>query len=281
MYFPNDPHHPELRQHIEHAMARCQALHPGAKAYALVDACLDTGWAQELWQRSQAQPQQVQSLYQDTPLAGFEETAPFLCTLAGAELGALLDRTRSWPRLSFIQAGQGLSGLRTHLSRFASAHTADGARFPVRWGFPLGVPHLIEALAPTARALLLSGFQAWHLINRTGTLETVKGQPMQPPSSEPVSGMREHGFELSERAFARVVDESEVDALLIAEVERTPSLAQGRASELHRMARSALKEMDRLGLEGAPLRRQLLGEALDCASEQHALALIAAHAAAR
>jgi len=281
MYFPNDPHHPELRRHIEHAMARCQALHPGAKAYALVDACLDTGWAQELWQRSQAQPQQVQSLYQDTPLAGFEETAPFLCTLAGAELGALLDRTRSWPRLSFIQAGQGLSGLRTHLSRFASAHTADGARFPVRWGFPLGVPHLIEALAPTARALLLSGFHAWHLINRTGKLETVKGQPMQPPSSEPVSGMREHGFELSEQAFARVVDESEVDALLIDLAERTPSLVKGRrASELHCMARSALKEMNRLGLEGAPLRQRLLSEALARDSETAALARIAAHAAA-
>jgi hypothetical protein len=281
MYFPNDPHHPELRQHIEHAMVRCQALHPGTQAYALVDACLDTGWAQELWQRSQMQPQQVQSLYQDTPMAGFEETAPFLCTLAGGELGALLDRSRHWPRLSFIQAGQGLSGLRTHLSQFVCAHTADGARFPVRWGFPLGVPHLIEALAPAARALLLSGFKAWHLINRTGMLETVEGQPAQPASAGPVSGMREHGFELSERAFARVVDESEVDALLVDLAERTPSLVKGRrASELHRMARSLLKEMDRLGLEGAPLRQRLLSEALACDSQTAALARIAAHAAA-
>lgn len=282
MYFPNDPHHPELLQHIEQAMAQCRALHPGAQAYALVDACLDTGWAQELWQRSQAQPRQVQSLYQDTPQAGFEETAPFLCTLADGELGALLARARSWPRLSFIQATQSLSELRIHLSRFVSAHTSDGLRLPVRWGCPLGVPLLIDVLAPAARELLLSGFHAWHLINRGGALETVQGQPAQPPLAEPIEGLREHGFELSERALARLVDESEVDALLIAEVERIPSLAQGRrASELHRMARNALQEMERLGLEGAPLRRQLLGEALDCASEQDALALIAAHAASR
>lgn len=281
MYFPNDPHHPELLQHIEHAMAQCQATHPMAKAYALVDACLDKAWAHELWQRSQDPPQLVQSLYQDTPLAGFEETAPFLCTLAADQLGALLARTRHWPRLSFIQSQQSLSGLRTHLARFASAHTADGARFPVRWGFALGVPHLIEALAPAARALLLSGFHAWHLIDRSGALQTVEGLPAQPPSAEPLAGMREHGFELSDGAFARLVDEAEVDALLIELAAQSPTLIKDRhASELHRMAHDALKEMDRLGLEGARLRQRLLSEVLACDSQASAWAHLAAHAAA-
>lgn len=278
MYFPCDPHHPELQQHIEHAMAKCQARHPQTKAYALVDACPDEAWAHELWQRSQAHPQQVQSLYRDTPLAGFEETAPFLCTMQSGELKALLARTRCWPRLSFIQSTLDLSALRAHLARFASAHTADGTRFPVRWGFPLAVPLLIEALAPTARMLLLSGLQAWHLINRTGALETVAVQgPPPPPSSGPVRGMREHGFELSDRAFAQLVNEAEVDALLIEVAQRTPALKEGRrASELHRMARLVLQEMDRLGVQGAPQRQGLLSEALACDSEAAALARVTA-----
>lgn len=277
MYFPCDSHHPQLQQHIECAMAQCQTLQPAVKAYALVDACLDKAWAQELWQRSQAKTYQVQSLYQGTPMTAFEETAPFLCTLERAEIGTWLARTRSWPCLSFLQSALDLGPLRAHLARFASAHTADGLRLPARWGFPLAVPLLIEAMASGARGLLLSGFHAWHLIDRTGTLETVAGQPTSPPLSGRVDGLGEDGFELSDRALARVVDEAEVDALLIAEVLRTPALAQSRrGSELHRLAHSALKEMDRLGVDGASERRRLLRVALTGDSEASALARIAA-----
>lgn len=277
MYFPNDPHHPQLSQHIESAMAQCQALQPAVKAYALVDACLEKTWAHELWQRSQAQPEQVQSLYQGTSLAAFEETAPFLCTLERAEIGAWLARTRSWPGLSFIQSALDLGELQAHLSRFTSARTADGLRLPARWGFPLAVPLLIGALAFGARELLLSGFAAWHLINRAGALETVVGQPTAPPMSGPVDGLSEDGFELSDQALARVVDEVEVDAMVIAEVERTPALAKSRrGSDLHRLARRALKEMDHLGVEGASERRRLLRVALASDSEAAALSRIAA-----
>lgn len=129
--------------------------------------------------------------------------------------------------------------------------------------------------------MLLSGFHAWHLIDRSGALQTVEGLPAQPPSAEPLAGMREHGFELSDGAFARLVDEAEVDALLIELAAQSPTLIKDRhASELHRMAHDALKEMDRLGLEGARLRQRLLSEVLACDSQASAWAHLAAHAAA-
>lgn len=286
MYVSCDHHSPELGQHIAQALTQCQALHPTARAYALIDACLDSEWAHELWQRSQDQPQQVQALYQNTPLARFEECSPFVCTLAGDELAGLLARTGSWPMLSVIQSSLSLDELRTHLARFASVRTADGLRFPARWGFPLAVPLLIEALSPPDRALLLGGFHAWHLINRTGTLETAAGEPaMQPPGSvsDKGGGMAEPSVEIGEDAFARLVDAAEVDALLVDLVEPAPSLRRGRrGSELHALGQSVLAAMDHLGLEGATLRRQRLGEVLaTCDSEQDALAYLAAHVATR
>lgn len=280
MYFPSDPYPPDLEQRIVQAVAQCQVAHPEAQVYTLVDASLDNEWAQQIWRAAQDHPQEIQALYRDTPLADLEECSPFLCTLTRDELPALLSRSRSLPMLSFIQSDLDLNALRLHMARFARARTADGLWFPVRWGFPLGVPTLIEVLDPAPRALLFSGFHAWHLITRTGTLETMEGKGGSIPPSGPVPGMAEHGFALDDKAFARLVDASEADALLIVEAERTPALVQGRRpSTLHDMAQRVLKEMHRHQIKELPRRRQLLCDALECDSAEAALAHIAAHAA--
>lgn len=280
MYFPSDPYPPDLEQRIVQAVTQCQIVHPKAHVYTLVDACLDKEWAQQIWHVAQSRPHQIQALYRDTPLADLQECSPFLCTLARDELPALLSRSRSLPMLSFIQSSLDLNALRLHLARFVRARTTDGLWFPVRWGFPLGVPALIEALDPAPRALLFSGFHAWHLITRTGTLETVEGQDDGTPLSDPVPGMLAHGFALDDKAFSRLVDASEADALLIAEAERTPALVAGRRpSMLYDMAQRVLKEMHRQQIREPSRRRQLLCDALECDSAEAALAHIAAHAA--
>ncbi|RZJ20070.1 MAG: DUF4123 domain-containing protein [Haliea sp.] len=278
-YFPCDPHHPALAQHIAQAVAAGLAAQPETRVYALMDATgLDRHWARQLWTESQHDPHRIQPLYQDTPLADLEECAPFLCTLDRRELPALLSKTRSLPVLSVIQSRLDLDALRRHLARFVQVRAPDGASFAARWGFALGVPALVAALDPPCRALLLSGVDAWHLVNRSGTLDTLAGSGEAPPT-DPVPGMSDNAVEISEQAFLALADAFEADALLVAEARRSPALVQGRQpSVLHAMASRVLKEMDRLQLTEAPLRSELLCEALACASAEAAFAQLAVRA---
>lgn len=278
-YFPADPHHPDLEQLIEQAVLRCNAERADSQVYALVHACLDAPWAQDLWSASQRMPHAIQPLYHGTPLAEAGAYSPFLFPLPRHELAPLLIQTGSLPVLSLVQSSLTLEQLRVHLARFIQIGTGDGAWFAALWCAPLCVQALIAAMDPPCKALLFSGFDAWHLINRTGTLDTVQGRG-EPVLSGPVEGMTDDGFIVSEKALAELMDAFEADALLTTEARRTPGLVQGRRpSVLHDMARRVLREMDRLHLQEAPLRRRLLLKALECESAEAAFACLAAHVA--
>lgn len=277
-----DRHHPDLAKIIAQAVQNCLQKHPSTNVYALLDAPWDMNWAEELWASSQTAPSKVQCIYTDTALAGLEKYSLFLIPVVRSDLEALLQRANCGPMLSLIQTTLSLEQLRQHLARFARLQTSDGQWLLQRWGYSLMVSAMIQTLSPTQRELLHSGFAAWHLINRQGTLDTIQGSmdAALALGTHDTEGMLEHGYAMSDRAFAALLDANEADALLSAIYESAPQILQGRTpSVVHNMASWVLQRMKELGIPQGQKQIQLLAQAIMQPTADAALALLRAHQA--
>ncbi|WP_168224749.1 DUF4123 domain-containing protein [Rhodoferax aquaticus] len=280
MYRITDPHTPDLGDRIRQAVEACLAQYPDSSAYALIDPTLVADWGALLWQAAQDQPDQVQSVYQDTPLAELEACSLFLARVARKDLEQLLERGQAGPVLSFVQTTLSLEQLRQHLACFARARTPDGKWLLARWGCTVVAPVLVKALTPAQKSRFLGGFAAWYLINRKGQLDIVNGSMDAPSAAADLEteGMLEYGYAVDDDALALVADASEADVLLHALGTQQPhALGDRPASMLHSMARQVLARMREAGIPEGVARLELLARALQQPSAQASRALIQGH----
>lgn len=194
----------------------------------------------------------------------------------------LLRKARAKPMLSFVQSALPLEEMRVHLAQFSRAQTQDGCWFSLRWGSPNRVSDLMNALDEEARAVLLSGLVAWHLIDRSGDLQTIEGRMTSParPGAAPTADRLPQDLTLSDQAIAQLVDAGEADMILFEAFNQTLADKEQRSAPLlHSMACAVLKEMDHLQIQGPNTRSRLVQQCLRCDSFGAALALLKAHTA--
>lgn len=283
MYYVTDPYHPALKQQLRVAVlqqqTKCAAGAAELHVYALVDGAMDEAWGQHLWQECQGNPQELRAVYAGTPLEDAEEAGLFLFAVQEDQIDSLLGKATARPMLSFLQSSLSLDAMCAHLAQFSRGQTADGYWFPLRWGCPNRVADLMAVLSEPLCKNLLGGMAAWHLIARSGSLQTIPGaQGQVQPDSRP-EGLLTHGVALGDTAFAQLLDAGEADLILSRELTQLPEEIQGRkAVLLHAMALAVLKEMDVAGIDAHRSRSELLVRSLRCESLESAKALVKAHA---
>ena len=283
MYYVTDPYHPELKQQLRAAVLQQQAARatgaPVLHVYALVDGAMDEAWGHALWRESQSKPQELRAVYAGTPLEEAEEAGLFLGGLQEEQVDLLLGKARARPMLSFLQSSLSLDAMCAHLVQFSRGQTADGYWFPLRWGCPNRVADLMAAIGEPLANALRSGFAAWHLIDRSGSLQTIQGALANTEQDLKPEGMLTHGFVLSDAAFSQLLDAGEADLILSRELTQLPEEIQGRdAVLLHAMARAMLSEMDAAGINAHRARSELLIRSLRSDSFESAQALVKAYA---
>ena len=284
MYYVTDPCHPELKQQLRAAVIQQHATRVAGAAvlhvYALVDGAMDEAWGQTLWQESQSKPQELRAVYAGTPLEEAEEAGLFLGGVQEDQVDLLLGKARARPMLSFLQSSLGLDTLCAHLAQFSRGQNADGYWFPLRWGCPNRVEDLMAAIGEPLANAFCSGFSAWHLIGRSGSLQTIQGTLGQAEQGAKPEGLLTHGVVLSDAALSQLLDAGEADLILSRELSQLPEEVAGRkAVLLHAMAQAVLKEMDAVGMDAHRTRSEMLIRSLRCDSFESAQALVKAHAA--
>lgn len=283
MYYVTDPYHPELKQQLRAAVLHQQAARatdaPVLHVYALVDGAMDEAWGHALWQESQSKPQELRAVYAGTPLEEAEEAGLFLGGVQEDQVDLLLGKARARPMLSFLQSSLSLGALCAHLVQFSRGQTADGYWFPLRWGCPNRVADLMAAIGEPLVNALRSGFVAWHLIDRSGSLQTIQGTQGQTEQDPRPEGMLTQGIALSDAAVSQLLDAGEADLILSRELSQLPEEVSGhKAVLLHAMAQAVLKDMDAVGIDAHRARSELLIRSLRCDSFESAQALVKAQA---
>ena len=283
MYYVTDAYHPDLQQQLRTAVLQQQVARaadaPELHVYALVDGAMDPVWGKSLRLDCQRSPNELRAVYDGTPLEDAEDAGLFLGMVQDDQVEVLLGKARPRPMLSFLQSTLSLDAMCEHLAQFSRGQTSDGYWYTLRWGCPNRVADLMSALGDSLGNALSSGFVAWHLIARDGSLQTIKGTQGQAELSAKPERLLSHGVVLSDAAPLQLMEAGEADLILSRELSQVPEEIQGRsAALLHDMAQAMLKEMTAAGIEAHPVRSELLIRSLRCDSFESAQAFVKAQA---
>lgn len=279
MYHGVDSHHPKLESQIiiaiengvaEHRNKHDQALH----TYALVDGVYDKTLGAHLWESSQKSNSGVVSLYGKSVVEGYQEVSPFLVQLSNINRPKLLQWSRDKPMLSFLQTPLSLAALQRHFAPFLQVHTpSDGMHFVIRLADTLCTLNVLEILDETQLATIRSGFIAWHLINRKGTLTTIKGT-YESAYIAPAIG-ENNATNITDRQYKRLLNSSEADTILSCLAEKSPQLVNKRkASVLYTMISRLLKEMTQRNIKNESDRYALIMKAITYSNHYYAMELL-------
>jgi hypothetical protein len=212
MYFASD---------ASHTTTVCTALiekirtQPELNWFALVDGAFDHG------RRGLSLPNERYSLYDCDGLSDLLAASPFLIVLTAhdeerlrLELATLVRHRKERPMLSLIGTSTSASTVNENFRLFANAMTDDGQEFLLRFADTRVLPGLPDTLRQTYWDGMTCLLLDWIVIGRDGT-----------PQALPLNANRapfKGGFQLSPAEFARVVSNSEPDAVLDAIAESNP-----------------------------------------------------------
>ncbi len=247
-YYAVDAHVEGLAGHIDAAISACMQ-NPGDQVHALIDAAFDPDLRTTLFNEPNTRDHLL-CLYEGTPLAGLEECAPFLWTLQRADVADLLQRCDRRPMLSFIQGPLHLRQLQQHLSRFIRARTPDGLQFPLRLADTMALKDIVAVLGKTVESEVTSGFFAWQLIERDGSLRTWRGTAKAGDADARSPPASTFSVDISDAQFSQMVDSGEADLLVCEAVAWAPRLAlEHSAVLLHSNAVREIRAMDAAGVK--------------------------------
>lgn len=276
MHYGVDPHHPDLSSAIETTLIDYFNKHHDLFVYALVDGTFDDTLGTELWAHSQQSDSGIVSLYEKAPLSQLEECAPFLMPLTRELLPRLLMHGNGKPMLSILQSPLSIGSLQRHFAGFLQIRTAsDGLCFPLRFADTVCSQDTLAMFNDAQRTAFCSGFMAWHLINRQGTLTTVAGTCLDAASYTPPALGEANALDITDKQYAWLIDSGEEDYILSDLAERAPELiAQRKSSVLYSMISELLTAMDERRIRNGPERQELAAQALMLPDRQQALALL-------
>jgi hypothetical protein len=276
MYYGVDPHHPELFSQIEAALSAHLGQREDLHAYALIDGTFDAAFGAQLWALSKQADSGVVPLYDNTPLSELEKCAPFLARLSLEQLPGSLKRCDDKPMLSFLQSPLTINRLQRHFAAFIRVRTpSDGLCFTLRFADTVCSLDALEMFNDAQRAAFCSGFTAWHLINRQGTLTTIAGTCGDAVSYLPPAVTDNCAQDICERQYAMLVDSGDADYILCNLAETAPEITEQRQpSVLYTMVAGLLIAMDQRGIKNNAQRERLVAQALMLPDRQQALALL-------
>ncbi|WP_211453413.1 DUF4123 domain-containing protein [Collimonas antrihumi] len=276
MYFGVDPHHPELNDLILTTAGELVEKYGKLYMYALVDGAFDDDVGLRLWKHSQQSDSSVVSLYDNTRLSGYEECSPFLLNLTQKNLPPLLAASEGKPMFSILQSPLTIDALQRHFAAFLQIRTtSDGLCMLVRFADTMCSQNMLNMFNDAQRSAFCSGFTAWHLINRKGTLTTIDGTCLDATAYTPPVIGEDNAIDITDRQYVGLIDSSEADFILCNFAETVPQIVVGRtASTLYTMIAGLLKEMDLRGIKKDTDRRNLIVDALMMPDRYQALALL-------
>jgi hypothetical protein len=224
MYFASD---------ASHTATVCTALiekiraHPERNWLALVDGAFDHG------RPGPSLPNEHYPLYDCDGLSDLLGASPFLIVLTAhdeaqlrVELANLVRHRKERPMLSFIGTSASASSINGNFRLFANAMTDDDQEFLLRFADTRVLPGLPDALRQAYWDGMTCLLSDWIVIGRDGT-----------PQALPLNADRapfKGGFQLSPAEFARLVSNSEPDAVLDAIAESNPeALPEGNRAAIY------------------------------------------------
>ncbi|MGS0743637.1 DUF4123 domain-containing protein [Glaciimonas sp. GG7] len=276
MYYGVDPHHPDLLKQTQTTLADYASRHDNLFTYLLVDGTFDDDLAADLWKYSQDPATDIVSLYDRTALAELEECAPFLLPISATWCDLLLQRSEGVPMLSFLQSPLTLQSLQRHFAAFLQVRTpSDGMRCWLRFADTVCSQNILRILDDAQRSAFCSGFTAWHIINREGTLNSIDGSCMDAATYIPSIVFAENAIDITDEQFGLLIESGEADYLLCNLGEKAPAIiADRKASALYAMIAELLAEMDKRAIKKEVDRAHLIFDALQMPNKYAAFALL-------
>ncbi|MFC5473376.1 DUF4123 domain-containing protein [Paraherbaspirillum soli] len=276
MYYGVDPHHPDLIGLIETAAGKLSDERVRPDVIAMIDGCFDDDLALRFWKHSRQYEQVIVPLYAHSCLSGLEECAPFLLYLTRSNLLGFLKQSAGKPMLSILQSPLSLAGLQRHFAAFLQIRTpSDGLCMPLRFADTMCSEKVLAMFDDGQRAAFCSGFSAWHLINREGTLTTIAGTCVDLASYTPPVVAEANAIDITDKQYARLIDSGEAEYILCNLDEMAPHITTvHKASILYRVIVELLAGMDRRGIKNDLERRNLIRGALQMPDKFEVLALL-------
>ncbi|KAF3996742.1 DUF4123 domain-containing protein [Glaciimonas immobilis] len=276
MNYGVDPHHPDLLGQIEATLAALTEKHPDLITTLLINGTFDDELASEFFMQSKGLRTGVVSLYENSVLSGLEECAPFLLTAEMTRLPRLLARSQGVPMFSLLQSTLTIHALQRHFSAFLQVRTpSDGLCFPLRFSDAMCSQNILRCLNDAQRIKFCSGFTAWHLVNRGGTLTTIEGTCFNATSYTPPIVSADNAIDITDKQYARLIHGGEAAYLLCHFARTVPALVTGAPLSIkYTMITSMLAAMDRRDIMDDTERRDLLSHALRMSDRERAVAML-------
>lgn len=200
---------------------------PERNWFALVDGAFDHG------RPGASLPNECYFLYDCDGLSDLLAASPFLIVLTAhdeaqlkMELDTLVRHRKERPMLSFIGTSASASSVNENFRLFANAMTDDDQEFLLRFADTRVLPGLPDALRQAYWDGMTCLLSDWIVIGRDGM-----------PQALPLNAKRapfKGGFQLSPAEFARLVSNSEPDAVLDAIAESNPeALPEGSRAAIY------------------------------------------------
>lgn len=224
MYFASDAPYAAT---VSTALIEKIRAQPEHNWLALVDGAFDHG------RPGPSLPNECYPLYDCDGLSDLLAASPFLIVLTAhdkaqlkMELDTLVRHRKERPMLSFIGTSASASSVNENFRLFANAMADDNQAFLLRFADTRVLPGLPNALRQAYWDGMTCLLSDWILIGRDGTPEVL---PLN-ANRAPFKGE----FQLSPAEFARLVSNSEPDAVLDAIAESNPeALPEGSRAALY------------------------------------------------
>lgn len=286
-FFGNDPHQDNLSTRFletfetkrqcrqQHLKQPPDQAHTPLHLYALIDGAFDNEWGKFLWRRQTktANADVLRSLYAGTRLEGMQECSPFLVRIDSetqlVQCQEMLHNSASKPMLTFIQTPLELAALQNHLGRFCQIQTPDSLVFPLRLADSIGLPDILDAFDEQQRGALLSGFTAWHTINRQGGVFTIDGACHDADSYTLPAVGEDDCIPFTDAQFVQLVDSAEGDEMLVMLFEERRALfSTAQPSVVFERVKSILKALDTRGINDMQTRRNAVKRYIALSDDQ-------------
>ncbi|WP_211453597.1 DUF4123 domain-containing protein [Collimonas antrihumi] len=276
MYFGVDPHHPELNSLIQTTISATIERHGKLRVYALVDGVFDDNLGRQLWALSNQTDTGVVSLYDNTVLSGYEECAPFLMNLSPENLPKLLKFSVDKPMLSVLQSPLSLGAMQQHFAGFLQIRTtSDGVRMPLRFADVMCSQNALKMFNDAQHSAFCSGFTAWHLINRKGTLTSVDGTCLDAATYIRPAVGEGNAIDITDRQYVDLINGGEADFILCDLAKKAfPVVAERTPSVLYSMISALLKQLTVYRINNDAERYALVTQAIMLPEREQALTLL-------
>lgn len=281
-FFGTAPYQPDLADKLANAfqsaahrvqmLSRTEApLH----VYFLVDCAFDARWGRShLFELDRPGATDFRrSLYMGTRLEALKESSPFLSLiqphLVQESIESALSDSDGKPMFSAIQSPLSLAALQTHLRRFCQIQTPDSLVFPLRLADSIGLPDILDAFDEQQRGALLSGFTAWHTINRQGGVFTIDGTCHDADSYTLPAVGEDDCIPFTDAQFVQLVDSAEGDEMLVMLFEERRALfSTAQPSVVFERVKTILKALDTRGINDMQARRNAVKRYIALSDEQ-------------